>query len=104
MDDLLHLDMWEIERILLKNMKSVRSDIEQFIKSEYFNRLNDTQRKIMTLKLEVVDIDIQIFEKCVANRGEVGEEDYCKLLESTFEARKYLTDYQRKLLEGGDSC
>ena len=102
MADLWQLDMWEIERILLKNMESVRSDMEQFIKSDYFNRLDDTQKEIMTLKLEVVDVDLKIFEKCMTNRGEIGEKYYCELLDSTFTARKYLTDYQRKLLEGGD--
>ena len=102
MADLWQLDMWEIERILLKNMESVRSDMEQFIKSDYFNRLDDTQKEIMTLKLEVVGVDLKIFEKCMTNRGEIGEKDYCELLDSTFTARKYLTDYQRKLLEDGD--
>lgn len=95
--------MWKIEKILLKDMESVVSDFEKFINADYFSKLGKQQQEIITLKKEVMDINIKIFNAYILERGEVGENEYCDLLESTFEARKYLTDYQRKLLEEGDA-
>lgn len=94
--------MWKIDEILLKGMESTVSDFEKFIKADYFSKLGEKQREIITLKKEIMDICIKILNECILEKGRVGESDYLELLESTLEARKYLTDYQRKLLEDGD--
>ena len=94
--------MWKIDEILLKGIESTVSDLEKFIKADYFSKLGEKQRKIITLKKEIMEINIEIFNECILEKGRVRESDYWELLESTFEARKYLTDYQRKLLEDGD--
>lgn len=94
--------MWKIDEILLKGMESTVSDFEKFINADYFSKLGEQQRKIIMLEKEVMDICIKIFNECILEKGRVRESDYWGLLESTFEARKYLTDYQKKLLEDGD--
>ena len=91
--------MWPIEEILIDNMQSTKSAFEEFIASDYFNKLNDNSRQIIILELEVVKTNIDIFNEEMRRKGTIGEKDYGELLADAFKAKDYLIKYQKKVID-----
>ena len=90
--------MWPIEKILIDEMQKTKSDFEEFIASDYFNKLDDNSKEIVKLRLEVVETNISIFSVIMKQRGQIGEIDYCELLESHLVAKDSLIKYQKKIM------
>lgn len=91
--------MYEIEKILIDDMEDTKSKFEEFISSSYFNNLDDTQREIIRLKLDTINLNISIFDVNMKQKGVIGEREYAELLKDAFSAKDYLIKYQKKVID-----
>lgn len=91
--------MYEIEKILIDSMEDTKSKFEEFISSSYFNNLDDTQREIIRLKLDTINLNISIFDVNMKQKGVIGEREYAELLRDAFSAKDYLIKYQNKVID-----
>ena len=80
-------------------MEDIKSKFEEFISSSYFNNLSDTQREIIRLKLDTINLDISIFYVSMKEKGVIGELEYARLLKDAFSAKDYLIKYQKKVID-----
>ena len=80
-------------------MEDTKSKFEEFISSSYFNNLDDTQREIIRLKLDTINLNISIFYVNMKQKGVIGELEYAELLKDAFKAKDYLIKYQKKVID-----
>lgn len=80
-------------------MEDTKSKFEEFISSSYFNNLDDTQREIIRLKLDTINLNISIFYVNMKQKGVIGELEYAELLKDAFSAKDYLIKYQKKVID-----
>lgn len=80
-------------------MEDTKGKFEEFISSSYFNNLSDTQREIIRLKLDTINLDVSIFYVTMKEKGVIGELEYAELLKDAFSAKDYLIKYQKKVID-----
>lgn len=86
--------MWRIEEILINEMKTLKEEYKQFMESDIFSELSYKSRQIVDLRSELIDTNIQMFDAAIRQYGQVGEDDYNDLLESTFTCARSLREYR----------